>query len=48
MFENCISLSSLHNIYEWNTNKAEKVKSVIYNCISLIYLPNIQKYYKNE
>ena len=43
MFNNCSLLSSLPNISKWNTNNFTYMYENFDNCISLLYIPNLQK-----
>ena len=43
MFNNCISLLSLPDISNWNTDKAIDMSKMFYNCESLQSLPDISR-----
>ena len=44
MFYNCISLTSLENIDNWDTSKVTDMNNLFYNCRSLKSLPDISKW----
>ena len=44
IFYNCISLISLPDISNWNTENVEEMEYMFFNCIKLISLPDISKW----
>ena len=44
MFYKCSSLSSLHDISNWNINNAINLNAIFSKCSSLISLPDISKW----
>ena len=44
IFANCISLTSLPDISNWNINNVIKMNEIFYNCSSLISLPDLSKW----
>ena len=44
IFYNCLLLSTLSGISEWNTDYTNNMSNIFYNCISLPSLPDISKW----
>ena len=44
LFYNCSKLSSLPDIYKWNTNNITDMNNLFYNCSSLSSLPDISNW----
>ena len=44
MFNKCISLLSLPNIFKWNTSKITDISYLFFGCNSLLSLPDISKW----
>ena len=47
-FSGCSSLSSLHDISKWNTNKVTDMSDMFSDCLSLSSLPNISRWNTNK
>ena len=48
MFFNCLSLISLPDISNWNTNSVKNIMLMFFNCSSLSSLPDISKWNTNN
>ena len=44
MFNNCLSLSSLPDIYKWNIDNGEDMSWMFHDCSSLLIIPNFSKF----
>jgi len=42
LFNDCLSLVTLPNIYKWNTNNIESIKNLFEDCCSLLIIPDIK------
>ena len=48
MFNNCLSLSSLPDIYKWNIDNGEDMSWMFHDCSSLLIIPNFSKFERNS
>ena len=44
LFNNCISLTKMPNISNWETYSLKNINKIFYNCSSLLFLPDISNW----